>query len=128
MKSVVEKYSQLTGSAEMPPMWALGYHQCKWSYFPEKQVKEIAREFRSRQIPCDVIYLDIDYMDGYRCFTWNKKYFPNPARMIKQLEAEGFKVVSIIDPGIKVDKNYSVYKEATEHGYFCKRADGNPMD
>lgn len=128
MIDVVQQYGKLTGTAELPPLWALGYHQCKWSYFPEKQVKEIAREFRTRQIPCDVIYLDIDYMDGYRCFTWNKKYFPNPARMIKQLEEEGFKVVSIIDPGIKVDKNYAVYKEALDKKYFCTRADGDPIE
>ncbi len=128
MVNVAERYAQLTGTPEMPPLWALGYHQCKWSYIPEKNVKDIAREFRSRQIPCDVIYLDIDYMDGYRCFTWNKKYFPNPVRLIRQLETEGFKVVAIIDPGIKVDKNYFVYKEGVEKNYFCKRADGDLME
>ena len=128
MLDVSRQYTKLTGTSELPPLWALGYHQCKWSYFPEKNVKEIAQEFRSRNIPCDVIYLDIDYMDGYRCFTWNKKHFPNPARMIAELAAEGFKVVTIIDPGIKVDKNYSVYREALEKKYFCTRADGDPIE
>ena len=128
MLDVSRQYTKLTGTSELPPLWALGYHQCKWSYFPEKNVKEIAREFRERNIPCDVIYLDIDYMDGYRCFTWDKKHFPNPARMIAELGAEGFKVVSIIDPGIKVDKNYSVYREALEKKYFCTRADGDPVE
>jgi alpha-glucosidase len=128
MRSVAEQYAYITGTAEIPPIWALGYQQSKWSYKPEKQVKEIANEFRKRKIPCDVIHLDIDYMDGYRCFTWNKKEFPDPMRMIKQLQKQGFKIVCIIDPGIKVDKNYSVYKEAFEKNYFCRRADGELME
>jgi alpha-glucosidase len=128
MKNVAEQYAFITGTAEMPPMWALGYQQSKWSYKPEKQVKEIASEFRKRKIPCDVIHLDIDYMDGFRCFTWNKKDFPDPARMIRQLQKQGFKIVCIIDPGIKVDTNYPVYKEAFEKDYFCKRADGELME
>jgi alpha-glucosidase len=126
MVDVSRQYTRLTGTADLPPMWALGYHQCKWSYFPDKEVKQIAAEFRNRQIPCDVIYLDIDYMDGYRCFTWNKTHFPNPTKMISELEKEGFKVVAIIDPGIKIDPDYWVYKEALAEGYFCTRADGDP--
>lgn len=126
--SVTEQYSWLTGTPEMPPMWALGYHQCKWSYFPEKQVREIANEFRTRGIPCDVIYLDIDYMEGFRCFTWNKKGFQKPAKLLGDLKEKGFKTVVIIDPGIKVDPDYWVYKEGVENDYFCKRADGEYME
>ncbi len=126
--SVTEQYAWLTGTPEMPPMWALGYHQCKWSYFPEKQVREIANEFRTRGIPCDVIYLDIDYMEGFRCFTWNKKGFQKPAKLLGDLKEQGFKTVVIIDPGIKVDPDYWVYKEGVEKDYFCKRADGEYME
>lgn len=127
MSKVVSAYSNLTGTPELPPMWALGYHQSKWSYYPESNVKEIAKGFRDRQIPCDAIYLDIDYMDGFRCFTWDKKLFPDPKRMIKELEADGFKTVVMIDPGIKIDREYWIYKEALEKGYFCKRGDGPLM-
>ncbi len=63
-------------------------------------------------------------MDGFRCFTWDKKHFPDPARMIKELAEDGFKTVVIIDPGIKIDKNYSVYLEGVTNDYFCKRSDG----
>ncbi|PWB23658.1 glycoside hydrolase family 31 protein [Flavobacterium sp. HTF] len=127
MQDVVTTYTDLTGKPELPPLWVLGYHQCKWSYYPESKVKEITSKFRELKIPCDAIYLDIDYMDGFRCFTWNKDYFPDPKRMVAELAEDGFKTVVIIDPGIKIDKEYSVYKEALENDYFCKRADGPYM-
>ena len=112
----------------MPPKWALGYHQCRWSYYPESKVKAIAEGFRSRSIPCDAIYFDIDYMDGYRCFTWNKKHFPDPRKMIKELADDGFKTVVMIDPGIKVDDNYWVFKEGKANNYFCRRSDDYFME
>ncbi|PJB11261.1 MAG: glycosyl hydrolase [Flavobacteriales bacterium CG_4_9_14_3_um_filter_40_17] len=124
MNDVVVNYTSLTGKPELPPLWVLGYHQSKWSYYPESKVKEIAKNFRKHKIPCDAIYLDIDYMDGFRCFTWNKEYFPNPKKMIDELSEKGFKTIVIIDPGIKIDKYYNIYQQALENGYFCKRADG----
>jgi alpha-glucosidase len=124
MDDVVTTYTHLTGKPEMPPLWTLGYHQCKWSYFPESKVKEVTSKFRELQIPCDAIYLDIDYMEGFRCFTWSKDYFPNPKQMVAELLEDGFKTVVIIDPGIKIDKDYWVYQEALAKGYFCRRADG----
>ena len=127
MQDVVTTYTDLTGKPELPPLWVLGYHQCKWSYYPESKVKEITSKFRELKIPCDAIYLDIDYMEGFRCFTWNKEYFPDPKRMVAELAEDGFKTVVIIDPGIKIDKDYWVYQEALEKDYFCKRADGPYM-
>ena len=127
MQDVVTTYTDLTGKPELPPLWALGYHQCKWSYYPESNLKEVAAKFRELKIPCDALYLDIDYMEGFRCFTWNKEYFPDPKRMVAELAEDGFKTVVIIDPGIKIDKEYSIYKEALEKDYFCKRPDGPYM-
>jgi alpha-glucosidase len=124
MGQVVKAYTNLTGTPELPPMWAMGYHQSKWSYYPESNVRAIAKNFRKMRIPCDAIYLDIDYMDGFRCFTWDRSRFPNPKKMISDLEEKGFKTVVMIDPGIKIDKDYWVYQEAIENDYFCKRADG----
>ena len=121
---VSETYTKMTGTPELPPLWALGYQQSKWSYYPESVVRELASEFRKRKIPCDVIHLDIDYMDGFRCFTWNKEHFPNPPNMLKELKADGFKPVCIIDPGIKIDPAYEVYKEGLAKDYFCRTADG----
>ncbi len=128
MSDVVANYTDLTGKPHaLPPLWALGFHQCKWSYYPESNVKQITKTFRDLQIPCDAIYLDIDYMDGFRCFTWDKQHFPDPKRMVKELEDDGFKTVVIIDPGIKIDLEYEVFKEALDKDYFCKRADGPYM-
>lgn len=127
MSRVVQAYTDLTGTPELPPLWALGFHQSKWSYFPESRVREIAKKFRKLKIPCDAIYLDIDYMDGFRCFTWDKSRFPDPKTMISDLNKDGFKTVVMIDPGIKVDRDYWVYQQALEKDYFCKRGDGPLM-
>jgi alpha-glucosidase len=124
---VTQEYTLLTCPPELPPLWTLGYQQCKWSYFPESNVKAVAQGLRERQIPCDAMYLDIDYMDGYRCFTWHPQHFPEPKKMVDELAADGFKTVVIIDPGIKIDPQYSVYREGLANDYFCRRADGPLM-
>lgn len=128
LMDVCKRYTKMTGTPEMPPMWALGFQQCKWSYYPEAKVKEVARKMREHRIPCDAIYLDIDYMDGFRCFTWDKEKFPDPKRMVSELKADGFKTMVIIDPGIKKDSDYSIFKEGLEKDYFCKWPDGNYVE
>ncbi len=122
---VVRRFAQLTGVPELPPLWALGFHQCKWSYRTEKEVTDLAAGFIEHQIPCDALYVDIDYMDGFRCFTWNLTSFPKPGEMIRTLEEKGFKTVAIIDPGIKVDPGYSVYDEGIAGDHFCRQMDGD---
>jgi alpha-glucosidase len=114
----------LLGTMPLPPQWALGYHQSRWGYYDETVVRALAAEFRSRDIPCDVIHFDIDYMDNYRVFTWNSERFPDPARLLADLRREGFRVVTIIDPGVKSDPNYGIYQQGLEHDMFIRRADG----
>ncbi|MFL6332116.1 MAG: glycoside hydrolase family 31 protein [Pyrinomonadaceae bacterium] len=126
-KNVLRDYTELTGRAPLPPLWALGNQQSRWSYYPEARVREVARGFRDSQIPADVIYLDIDYMAGFRVFTWNRERFPDPPRLISDLRAEGFRTVVIIDPGIKVDPNYSAYQEGQAGGHFVKNDDGSEL-
>lgn len=128
MIKVLQRYCQLTGTHPMPPLWSLGYHQSRWSYYPQQKLLDLASEFRSRQIPCDVLHLDIDYMEGYRCFTWDAEKFPDPVGMNRRLKALGFKTVTIVDPGIKMDPEYSLYKEGIEQGYFCRRGDDYMME
>ena len=123
---VISLYTQLTGTTPLPQKWTLGYQQCRWSYPTATRVREIATTFRERNIPCDVIYLDIDYMDGYRVFTWNNETFPDPAGLIRELNEQGFKIVTIIDPGVKKDRGYTVYEEGLANGYFATDADGVP--
>ncbi|MFD3158157.1 glycoside hydrolase family 31 protein [Haloimpatiens sp. FM7330] len=128
IKQVLEGYTEITGRMKMPPMWTLGYQQCRWSYYPQSEVLNLTKTFREKDIPCDTIYLDIDYMDAYRVFTWDNQRFPNYKGMINELHDNGFKLVTIIDPGVKIDKDYRVYKEGVENNYFLKDNDGNVLN
>ncbi len=121
---VARAYARLTGRPALPPIWALGFHQCRWSYYPHSRVLEVADTFRALSIPCDAIYLDIDYMDGFRCFTWNTAHFSDPKGLVQALEERGFHTVVMIDPGIKEDAGYFVYREGMEKGMFLRTADG----
>lgn len=124
-RQVIRRYTELTGRSELPPLWALGYQQCRWGYYPEKRVREIAAKFRETGIPCDAIYLDIDYMDGYRVFTWDRSRFPNPKQMVGDLRRDGFHTVVIIDPGIKVDQAYAAYQSGRAGRHFVTMPDGS---
>ena len=125
-KQIISTYTQLTGRMPLPPKWALGYHQCRWSYESEAVVRELTQEFRQRRIPCDVIHLDIDYMRGYRVFTWSPKRFADPAKLIGDLKQEGFRVVTIIDPGVKYEPegDYHVFDQGLKNDYFVRKSDG----
>ncbi|PYT00889.1 MAG: hypothetical protein DMF65_08285, partial [Acidobacteria bacterium] len=126
-RNILRDYTELTGRTPLPPLWALGNQQSRWAYSPESRVREVARGFRESKIPADVIYLDIEYMDGYRVFTWDKTRFPDPSKLIADLRAEGFRTVVIIDPGVKVDPNYYVYQQGRSGNYFVKTADGQEL-
>ena len=115
---ILDEYTRLTGRMTMPPLWSLGYQQSRWSYYPESEVLSLARTFREKKIPADVIYLDIHYMDAYKIFTWHPERFPRPKWMIDSLRAMGFHVATIVDPGIKVDSGYFAYREGVEKNYF----------
>ncbi len=121
---VLSHLSDLLGKMPLPPKWALGYHQSRWSYGSEQTVTHIANTFREKEIPCDVIHLDINYMDGYRVFTWDEKNFPDPKSMVEKLSTQGFHLIPIIDPGVKVDKNYAVYEDGVEKGMFVRTPKG----
>jgi alpha-glucosidase len=123
-QDVVRALGDLTGRMPLPPLWALGYHQCRYSYYPEARLREIAAEFRRRRIPCDVLWLDIDYMDGFRSFTFHPTHFPAPQRLGADLHAQGFRTVTILDPGIKLEPGYFVYDSGTARDVWVRRADG----
>ncbi|MCG3138070.1 MAG: hypothetical protein HJJLKODD_01928 [Phycisphaerae bacterium] len=125
-KEVLRRYTELTGRMPLPPKWALGYHQCRYSYFPDTRVLEVAKTFREKKIPADVIYLDIDYMNQYRVFTWHPEFYPHPEKLMSDLAALGFKVVTIVDPGIRNEPGYHIYDEGTERNAWVKNPDGTP--
>lgn len=124
IKTIIKSYTNLTGKIPMPPMWALGYQQSKWSYYPDETVTALAAKFRQRNIPCDVLYLDIHYMDGYRVFTWDPLRFPDPKKLTDELADQGFKLITIIDPGVKADSHYTAAKEGLEQNLFATYPDG----
>jgi alpha-glucosidase len=121
---VMRQYTELTGRMPLPPRWAIGYHQCRWGYMNEQDVQQVATEMRKRNHPCDAIWLDIDYMNGYRDFTWDAERFPRPEQLTEYLHAQGMRLVTIIDPGVKIDENYFVYQQGMEEDYFCRYKDG----
>ena len=127
-KEVIERYTALTGRMPLPPLWSLGYHQCRYSYFPESKVRFVARNFRERSIPADVLWLDIHYQDGYRPFTWDRTRFPDPRKLIGDLRADGFRTVVIVDPHPKKERGYAPYDEGLAGGHFVRRPDGTVFE
>lgn len=126
-KAVMKALAKLTGTMKLPPLWALGYQQCRFSYQPDTRVKEIADLLRYHRIPSDVIWMDIDYMDGYKIFTFNPKEFPEPKKLNDYLHQNHFKAVYMIDPGVKVEQGYFVDDQGTEADYWVKDKDGKPF-
>jgi len=132
-QEVVKELARLTGTMPLPPKWSLGYHQCRYSYYPDTRVMEIAKGFRDRQIPCDVIWHDIDYMHKFLCFTFDEKHFPDPKRHNADLHKLGFKTIWMIDPGIAADpKNfpaggYPVFDQLMAGNHATQKADGTPF-
>ncbi len=123
-EQVSEGLGALLGTMPLPPRWALGYHHSRWGHATESMVRELAAEFRTRDIPCDVIHLDIDHMDGYRIFTWDPQGFPQPYALLDDLRRDGFRIVTIVDPGVKIDPDYQVYRTGLERDVFIREADG----
>lgn len=123
-QAVIKGLAELIGTMPMVPRWALGYQQCRFSYTPASRVIEVADTFRIKRIPCDVMWMDIDYMDGYCIFTFNPQTFPDPAALNRDLHIRGFHSAWMIDPGAKVDSTYFVYKSGTANDVWVKTAQG----
>lgn len=129
IKKILGRYADLTGHMPLPPLWTLGNQQSRWSYYPDSMIEEVVNEYRKRDLPLDVIYLDIDYMNGYRVFTFDKERFPDPKGLADKLRRQGVKVVTIVDPGIKYppDKNerYHAFDQGLEKNFFQRRRNGD---
>ncbi|KAK2826683.1 hypothetical protein Q5P01_020897 [Channa striata] len=119
------QYAQLTGYQALPPLFALGYHQCRWNYKDEDDVKAVDAGFDHHDIPYDVMWLDIEHTDGKRYFTWHPVNFPDPAGLQQHLESKKRKMVVISDPHLKTDPDWSLYREARAGGYFVKDRHGH---
>ena len=125
LPGVLEAYTWLTGRMALPPLWALGYHQCRWFHYTQDAVEELGARHRELGLPCDALWLDIEYMDGYRVFTWDTEAFPDAAGMLERLAAEGYRVITIIDPGVKAEPGYAIYDQAVERDVLCRTEGGD---
>ena len=142
IKKILSRYADLTGHMPMPPLWALGNQQSRWGYYPDTMAEEVVKQYRQRDLPLDVLHLDIDYMQAYRVFTWDTTRFPNPNELSKKLGQQGVKLVTIVDPGVKHQpststastgsspwlmsqaESYYVFNEGVSRNYFQKRKNG----
>ena len=123
-QEVVREFRELIGRSYIAPRWALGYGQSRWSYFTADEVREVVREHRSRGIPLDSVYLDIDYMERYKDFTINRETFADFESLVQEMKEQNIHLVPIIDAGVKKEDGYDVYEEGKENGYFCKDENG----
>ena len=146
IRKILGRYADLTGHMPLPPLWALGNQQSRWSYYPETVASQVVDEYRKRDIPLDVIHLDIDYMQAYRDFTFDTTRFPDPKAMSDRFASKGVKIVAIVDPGVKYqpdtekaqtslpfpphiellpqDKSYYAFNDGLRQGFFQKRRNG----
>jgi alpha-glucosidase len=125
MREILADYTFVTGRMAVPPLWALGHHQCRFHDYTEEQILDIGRGYRERHIPCDVLWLDIGHMDGYRVFTWDTRKFPDVPAMVARMWNEKLRLVTIVDPGVKAEPGYPVFDEGRRRNLFCKTESGN---
>jgi alpha-glucosidase len=145
LRKILSRYADLTGHMPLPPLWALGNQQSRWSYYPDTMTEEVVSEYRKRDLPLDVLHLDIDYMQSYRVFTWDRSRFPNPKSLSEKLAKQGVKLITIVDPGVKhqpvakstaqitsitpelepQDPRYYVFDQGLQNNYFQKRENGD---
>uniref|UniRef100_A0A2K5BXC6 Neutral alpha-glucosidase AB n=1 Tax=Aotus nancymaae TaxID=37293 RepID=A0A2K5BXC6_AOTNA len=128
ISDVFRQYASLTGTQALPPLFSLGYHQSRWNYRDEADVLEVDQGFDDHNLPCDVIWLDIEHADGKRYFTWDPSRFPQPRTMLERLASKRRKLVTIVDPHIKVDSGYRVHDELRNLGLYVKTRDGSDYE
>ena len=122
---IVREFRGLIGQSYIPPFWAFGYQQCRWSYHNAEAVENVIKSYDDAEIPLDCVYLDIDYMERYKDFTVNREAFPNFEEFVADKKARNIHLIPIIDAGVKKEDGYDVYEEGRKNGYFCKTADGS---
>lgn len=123
-RDILKHYTSLTGTTAMPQYFALGYHQCRWNYRNEADVKKVDSTFDELDIPYDVLWLDIEHTDGKKYMTWDANAFPEPEALQNDLASRGRKTVTIVDPHIKRDDQYQIHLDATKKGFYVKSAAG----
>lgn len=122
---IAKQFRGIIGRSYIPPKFAFGFGQSRWGYKTKEDFREVAAGYRENHIPIDMIYMDIDYMQDYKDFTWNEKEFDDFAAFVQEMKDQDIRLVPIIDAGVKVEEGYSVYEEGVKNRYFCQREDGS---
>lgn len=124
---IVGTFRELIGKSYVPPVWAFGYGQSRWGYKTAEDIRKVAAGYKALGIPLDMIYMDIDYMQDFKDFTVNPERFPEFADFVREMKAEGIRLIPIIDAGVKMETGYDVYEEGKAKGYFCKKENGEDL-
>ena len=122
---VAKQFRKIIGRSYIPPKFAFGFGQSRWGYQNEKDIDTVVSGYRDNQIPIDMVYMDIDYMQDYKDFTVNEERFPNFPEYVQKMKEKNIHLIPIIDAGVKIEDGYDIYEEGVEKGYFCKREDGS---
>ncbi len=122
---IVRQFRKLIGRSYIAPRWAFGFQQSRWSYCNEDEIREVVKNYRDNHIPLDAVYMDIDYMDGYKDFTVSEERFPHFREFVSEMKQQGIRLVPIIDAGVKIEEGYDIYEEGRYYQLFCKRPDGS---
>lgn len=123
-KDIVKQFRRLIGRSYIPPKWAFGYQQSRWGYLCEEDIRTVVRGHHGQGVPLDAVYLDIDYMEDYKDFTVDEKKFPQFESFVGEMKEQDVHLVPIIDAGVKIEKDYPIYEEGVQKGYFCKDENG----
>ena len=124
LRDVVRNFAEITGRADVPPLWSMGYHQCRWGYKSASDFIGLKEKFLEHDLPVSALWYDIDYMDGYRVFTWDGARIPDPAALNRELNGAGIRTVAIVDPGVKREAGYKIYESGARADVFCKTRSG----
>lgn len=125
---VVRRFRKMIGQSYIAPKFAFGFGQSRWGYKTADDFRRVVQKYRENQIPLDLLYVDIDYMDRFMDFTVNPEEFPDFPAFVKEMQEQGVHLAPIIDAGVKIEPGYDVYEEGVENGYFCKNEDGTDFE
>ena len=123
IEEVIERYVEVTGKPFLPPEWAFGYMISRYSYYPQDKIVELVDLLQKEGIKVTSVFLDIDYMDSFKLFTWHKDRFYDPKKFINELHSRGVKIITIVDHSVRVDQNYEVFSSGL--GKYCETDKGD---
>ncbi|GBG59055.1 hypothetical protein CBR_g24401 [Chara braunii] len=126
--AVTDQYTQLVGRPAPMPYWTFGLQQCRYGYRDLHELEDVVQNYSAARIPLEGMWADIDYMHGYRDFTFDPEKFPEEGMrsLVNHLHRHDQHFVAIVDPGIKVDANFSAYQRGVQADIFIKDVTGKP--